>query len=510
MPLLVLGQGKSFEAGLQEIDAYTAKAGQDWRVPGFAVAIVKDDAVVFAKGYGVRELGKPEPVNEHTLFAIASNSKAFTAAALAILVDEGKIKWDDPATEYLPGFQLYDAYVTHEMAVRDLLCHRSGLATFGGDLLWYMTTYSRAEILHRIRYLKPVTSFRTAYGYQNLMFLAAGQILPAVTGKSWDGFIKERVLVPRGLTPSQTSIAAFKSGDNVATPHNEVDGQMHVIHYVNVDNLAPGGGINSSVRDMSQWLRLQLGRGTYQGKEIFSKARSREMWAAHISLPISEQSEKLNPTTHFQAYGLGWFMMDYHGRKVLNHGGGLDGMTSQTGMMPEENLGVVVLTNSETPLSSIIMRKVFDVFLGVPPRDWSAETRERVLKSKEEQRVANLKIEQDRLSDTKPSLALSGYSGTYSGDMYGDASVAAENGKLVLRLLPAPDFVGDLEHWHYDTFRLKWRSSVVYPFPKGFVSFTLNASGKVDEMKIDVPNPDFDFKELEFKRKPEQVGTNGR
>ncbi len=510
IPLLVIGQEKFSAAKLKKIDAYAARAGEDWRVPGFAMAIVKDDAITFAKGYGLRELGKPEPVNEHTLFAIASNSKAFTAAALAILVDEGKIKWDDPVTKHLPSFQLYDPYVTRELTVRDLLCHRSGLATFAGDLLWYMTTYSRDEIFQRMRYLKPTTSFRTTFGYQNLMLLAAGQIIPAVTGKSWDDFIKERFFAPLGMVRSNTGITAFKPGDNVATPHNEVDDRIHVIHYVNVDNLAAGGGINSSVAEVAQWLRLQLGRGMFQGKEIFSAARSREMWTAHTAIPIGEQSEKLNPTTHFQAYGLGWFMMDYHGRKVLNHGGGLDGMTSQTGMMPEENLGVVVLTNSETPLSSILMRKVFDVFLGVPKRDWSAESLERAKKAKAAQHAAAEKIEQERDKEAKPSLALSGYAGAYSGEMYGDATIAEENGKLVLRLLPAPDFVGDLEHWHYDTFRLKWRSSVVYPFPKGFVTFTLNAQGHVDEMKIDVPNNDFDFKELEFKRKPETVGTNGR
>ena len=323
VPLLLLAQNKAFEARLKEIDAYAAKAGQDWRVPGFAVAIVKDDAVIFAKGYGVRELGKPEPVDEHTLFAIASNSKAVTAAALAILVDQGKIQWDDPATKYLPGFQLYDPYVTREITVRDLLCHRSGLATFGGDLLWYMTTYSRDEILRRVRYLKPVTSFRTTYGYQNLMFLAAGQIIPAVTGKSWDDFVREKFFMPLGMSRSTTSIAGFMPGGNVATPHNEVEGKINVIHYVNVDNLAPAGAINSCVADMAQWLRLQLGRGTYQGKEIFSKDRSREMWTAQTSIPIGAQAEKLNPTTHFQAYGLGWFMMDHHGRKVLNHGGGV-------------------------------------------------------------------------------------------------------------------------------------------------------------------------------------------
>lgn len=426
VPFLLPAQSKVSQAHLKEIDAYAAKAGQDWRVPGFALAIVKDDAVVFARGYGVRELGKPEPVNEHTLFAIASNTKAFTAAALAILVDEGKIKWEDPVIKHLPGFQLYDAYVTREMQVRDLLCHRSGLATFGGDLLWYMTTYSRDEILRRVRHLKPVTSFRTSYGYQNLMFLAAGQIIPAVTGKSWDDYIREKFFAPLGMSRSNTSIAAFEAGGNVATPHNEVDGKINVIRYVNVDNLAPGGGINSSAVEVAQWLRLQLGRSRYQGKEIFSAARAREMWTAHTSIPIGEQSERLNPTTHFQAYGLGWFMMDYHGRKVLNHGGGLDGMTSQTGMIPEENLGVVVLTNSETPLSSILMRKVFDVFLGAPRRDWSAESLERANKAKEARRAAAEKIEQERAQQTKPSLALAGYAGVYSSEMYGDARVDEE------------------------------------------------------------------------------------
>ena len=342
------------------------------------------------------------------------------------------------------------------------------------------------------------------------MFLAAGQIIPAVTGKSWDDFVREKFFMPLGMSRSTTSIAGFMPGGNVATPHNEVEGKINVIHYVNVDNLAPAGAINSCVADMAQWLRLQLGRGTYQGKEIFSKDRSREMWTAQTSIPIGAQAEKLNPTTHFQAYGLGWFMMDHHGRKVLNHGGGLDGMTSQTGMIPEENLGVVVLTNSETPLSSVLMRKVFDTSLGVPKRDWSAEALARVSTNKENQRAAAEKIEQARVPNAKASLAWADYAGTYSGELYGDATVAEENGKLVLRLVPAPDFTGDLEHWHFDTFRIKWRSSVVYPFPKGFVTFTLDAQGKTDQMKIDMPNNDFDFKELEFKRKPEAAATNGK
>ncbi len=501
-------RAQTIEARLKEIDDYATKAGRDWNVPGFAIAIVKDDRVVFAKGYGVRELGKPAPVDDKTLFAIASNTKAFTAAALAILVDEGKVRWDDPVTKYLPEFQLYDPYVTREMTLRDLLSHRSGLATFGGDLLWYETGYDRKEILRRIRYLKPTYSFRSRYGYQNIMFLAAGEVVAAVTGKSWDEFVRERFFVPLGMTTTQTSVRNFKPTDNVATPHNEGGGRLHVIRYGVVDQAGGAAAINSNVSELAQWLRLQLGRGTYEGKQLFSPKAAREMWTPHTIIPISEQAEKLNPTRHFNTYGLGWFLSDYHGRKVASHGGGLDGMISQVALMPEESLGVVVLSNSETGLPSLMVNKIFDVFLGVAPRDWSAEALARAKAAKDAEKGEEQKLEAGRAKDTKPSLALEKYAGTYTGALYGDAKVALEDGRLVLRLAPAPNFVGDLEHWQYDTFRVKWRDTIVYPFPKGFVTFTLDARGRVDEMKLDVPNPDFDFKELEFKRAQEAMGAS--
>lgn len=508
LTLAPVARAQTLEARLKEIDDYATKAGRDWNVPGFAIAIVKDDRVVFAKGYGVRELGKPTPVDDKTLFAIASNTKAFTAAALAILVDEGKVKWDDPVTKYLPEFQLSDPYVTREMTLRDLLSHRSGLATFGGDLLWYESGYDRKEILRRIRYLKPTSSFRSRYGYQNIMFLAAGEVVAVVTGKSWDEFVRERFFAPLGMTTTQTSVRGFKPTDNVATPHNEAGGRLHAIRYGVVDQAGGAAAINSNVSEMAQWLRLQLGRGTYEGKQLFSRATAREMWTPHIVIPISEQGEKLNPTRHFNTYGLGWFLSDYHGRKVASHGGGLDGMISQVALMPEENLGVVVLSNSETGLPSLMVNKIFDVFLGVPPRDWSAEALARAKAAKEAEKGEEQKLEAERAKETKPSLALEKYAGSYTGAMYGDAKVALENGKLVLRLAPSPNFVGDLEHWQYDTFRVKWRDTVVYPFPKGFVTFTLDARGRIDEMKIDVPNPDFDFKELEFKRAQEAMGAS--
>ena len=496
-----VSRSQDLAAKLQEIDEYAAKAGRDWKVPGFAIAIVKDDKVVFAKGYGVRQLNKTEAVDKDTLFAIASNSKAFTAAALAILVDEGKLKWDDKVIKYLPWFELYDPWVTNEMTVRDLLSHRSGLETFSGDLLWYESNYSREEIVRRARFLKRASGFRSRFGYQNIMFVTAGEVVSAIAGKSWDEFVRERFFVPLGMTRTITTYKQLVSASNIATPHNEMGGTLRAIKIGNVDNAGPAGGIESSVADVAQWIRLQLGRGTFAGKKIFSAERSREMWTPQTIVGgISEQSEKFNPTLHFSLYGLGWLLNDYQGRKVVSHGGGLDGMISRVAMIPEENLGLVVLTNSETALSTVISNRIFDEFLGVAKRDWNAEFLARTAQNKQAQADAEKKIEDGRIPNTKPSLPLSSYAGTYGGPMFGDARVSEENGKLVLRLVPSPNFVGDLEHWHLDTFRVAWRDSIVYPFPRGFVTFIPDSKGKISEMKLDVPNPDFIFSELEFKR----------
>jgi len=387
------------------------------------------------------------------------------------------------------------------MTVRDLLSHRSGLATFGGDLLWYESSYSRNEIIRRVRFLKPTTSFRSRYGYQNIMFLTAGELVPVITGKSWDEYVREKFFAPLGMTRTTTSYKQLLATPNIATPHNEMAGKINVIRYGNADNAGGAAAINSSVAELAQWLRLQLGRGTYEGKKIFSASRSREMWNPNtIVAGTSEQGEKFNPTVHFNLYGLGWGLNDYQGRKVVSHGGGLDGMVSRVAMMPEENLGLVILTNSETALSTILSAKIFDVFLGVPKRDWSADYLARSKQGEEAGKAEARKVEESRIPNTKPSIALSGYAGTYSGALYGDATVTEENGKLVVRLASSPNFVGDLEHWHFDTFSIKWRSSIVYPFGRGFVTFTLDSQGKVNEMKIDVPNPDFDFTELEFRR----------
>jgi CubicO group peptidase (beta-lactamase class C family) len=497
MLALVLLAGSQFalaqEAPLSGFDDYVNKAIKDWDVPGVAIAIVKDDRIVFANGFGVRELGKPALVDEHTLFAIGSSSKAFTSASIAMLVDEGKLKWDDPATKYLPGFQLYDPYSTRELTVRDLLSHRSGLER--GDLLWYASAYDRNEVLRRIRYLKPTWSLRSHFGYQNIMFLAAGQILPSIAGKSWDDFVRERIFTPLGMTSSSTSIKALANSDNVATPHTKLDEKVEPIAWRNIDNIGPAGSINSNVVDMAQWLRLQLGDGVYQGKRLLSSGTVKEMHSPQTVIPLEGAMEKLYPQAHFLTYGMGWFLSDYRGHKVVEHGGAIDGMRAEVAMLPEEKLGLVVLTNKNgSVLGQALMYKIFDAYLGGQGRDWGAEILKSYKGLEEQANAAAKKAEAERVKGTSPSLGLEKYAGSYESEMYGGAQIASEHGKLVAHF--GPGFTGDLEHWNYDTFRVVWRDRSE---GKGFVSFSLNPQGKVEGMNIQGL--------ADFKRAPEKASA---
>ena len=462
-----------------EFEEYVNKALKDWGVPGVAIAIVKDDRVVLAKGFGVRELNKPEPVDEHTLFAIGSSSKAFTAASIAMLVDEGKLKWDDPATKHLPGFQVFDPYSTRELTITDLLSHRSGLAR--GDLLWYASSYDRAEVLRRVRYLKPSWSLRSRYGYQNIMFLAAGQIIPTITGKTWDEFIRDRIFTPLGMKSSTTSIKAFAASANVATPHSKINDKVQAVSWRNIDNIAPAGSINSNVEDMARWVRLQLGGGMYQNQRLLSAAAIKEMQTPQTIIRLEGMQASLYPEAHFLTYGLGWFLSDYRGKKVVEHGGAIDGMRAQVAMIPEEKLGLVVLTNLHgNVLPVALMYKIFDIYLNAPQRDWSADMLKVRDNLEQQAKTAEKKAESERVQGTSPSLALDKYAGTFQSEMYGETKVTLENDKLVLRF--GPNFTGDLQHWHYDTFRVVWRDPMQ---GKGFVNFRLNSQAKVEVINIE-------------------------
>jgi CubicO group peptidase (beta-lactamase class C family) len=481
-----------------ELDTYFKKALKEWNVPGMAIAIIKDNKVVLSKGYGFREVGKKDSVDENTLFAIASISKTFTASALSILVDEGKISLDDKVTKYLPYFELYDPYVTSEMKIRDLLCHRTGLATFSGDLLWYGTSYTRDEVIRRAKYLKPTYGFREEFGYSNIMFLTAGQIIPVVTGKSWDDYLKEKFFFPLSMTNTITSTTDIKDKKNVSLPHTESDGKIISIPYLNWDNIAPAGSIISSVKDLSQWIKLQLNYGTLEGKKFFSEEASFNMWQPQTVLNVSKSSQKLWPSTHFKSYGLGWSISDYCGRKIVGHNGGYDGMVSQMILVPEENLGFVILTNCNSGLYFPLMYKILDSYLNSDKdlTDWSAKFLQFDKMRKQDEADKRAKEKDSRNKKTKPSLELKSYTGTYSGDLYGSSEVTIDGKTLNLQFTPAQKFKGELTHWQFDTFQIIFKE---FPsLPSGTVNFILDAKGEVEEMRVNVPNPDFDFTELKF------------
>lgn len=497
--LQVNAQENLYREQLDQLDRYYAKALIDWIVPGMAIAIVKGNEVIFAKGYGVKDVNTGEPVDSETLFPIASNTKAFTSAALAILVDRGQIKWDDRVTSYLPYFKLYDPYVTENMTIRDLLTHRSGLETFSGDLLWYGTVYSREEVIRRASHLKPAFGFRERFGYSNIMFMAAGEIIPAVTGKSWEQFVTEEIIRPLGMSRTVLSTNDLPGMKNVATPHTDFNDQVIAIEYLNWDNMGPAGSVISSVDDVSRWLMMQLNRGIWNGDTLFTPARSREMWSSQTVLGISPFAEMQMPSTTFRAYGLGWGLFNYHGRKIVEHNGGYDGMISQTCMVPEENLAFVILTNKNSSLYYPMMYKTLDVFLGGDEKDWSAMMLDRINQRKKADTEKKSQLAESRVKGTSPSLSPEDYTGVYGGEMFGEATVKLEDGNLFVLFEPAPMFLGTLSHWHFDTFEITFEK---FPsLPPGFCTFVLDHNGKVSEMKIDVPNPDFDFTELEFRKK---------
>lgn len=481
------------------LDSYFQKALDEWEVPGMAVAIVTKDSVLFAKGYGIKDINSKQQVNANTLFAIASNTKSFTATAIGLLVDQGKLAWDDKVVDYLPWFRLYDPYVTQNMTIRDLLSHRSGLATFSGDLLWYGTNYNSEEVIRRAQYLKPKYGFRTTFGYSNIMYLAAGEIIKVVSGLSWQDFIEINFLSPLGMNSTITSINDFKKDDNIAQPHTTDKDKTVRIDYLNWDNIAPAGALLSSVNDMSKWLQFQLNNGKIGDKQIVSEKALNEMWYPQILNNVSKGSKQLWPGTHFKGYGMGWSLMDYNGKKVISHSGGYDGMISYTAFVPEANIGFVILTNKNSSLYYPLFYKILDVFMSDNDKDWSAYFLEKEKQGKEFEKQEDKARIEKRVKNTHPSLDLDKYVGTYSSKLYGDATISLKEGTLYLQFVPTPLFHSSLTHWQYDTFVIKFPE--VISLPEGTVNFVLNASGEVEQMRVDVPNPDFDFTELEFFKK---------
>ncbi len=494
LPILVYAQ-----VDIQALDAYFAKAQKDWGIPGMAVGIIKDGEVVLAKGYGVLEEGKDQAVDGNSLFAIASNTKAFISASLARLVDEGKLNWDDPVIEHLPYFRMYDDYATQHTTVRDLLCHRAGLGTYSGDVIWYKSNYSGEEVASRVDEVPQAYDFRAGYGYSNLMFITAGEVIRVISGKSWDEYAKEHFLAPLGMDRTVTSTNDLKEMSNVATPHKPLNGNNKPIAWTNWDNMGAAGGIISSANDMLKWIQLQIDGGQKEGKQFFSRNRQIDFWTPHNSYRLSDGARNTYPARNFSGYGLGWGVFDYGGRFVASHSGGYDGMYSRVAIMPQEKLGFVILTNSMKGISNPMMYHTFDQFLGRDSRAWSEEGLANQQRSDQSHQQRLRAIKEKRVPATKPDLALSKYTGTYRCDMYGEITVGLERGKLTLDFKPAPQLSATLEHWHYNTFEIKWKEEHAW-FDFGTLQFVLDNNGEVKELSFDVPNYDIFFHEIHARK----------
>ena len=361
----------------RQLDAYTTQAVKDWGAVGLAVSVVKDGKVVFEKGYGVRELGKPDAADTNTLFAIGSTTKAMTAASIGMLVDEGKVRWDDPVTNYLPGFQLKDPWVTRQITVRDLLTHRAGLPN--ADYLWYGADNSTTEILRRMRYVEPAYSIRSSFIYQNVMYAAAGQVIAAVSGMPWEEFVRTRIFTPLHMDRTVPLLSRAAAVPNVASPHDRIDDTMRVIRNASVDPVASAGSVWSSVADMAKWMRFILDSGRVDGRRLLKPETFAELLKPQTMVTPSQFYPTARLThPHWTTYALGWFQQDYNGRAVSFHTGSIDGMVAIIGLIPDERLGVYVLANADhVELRHALMLKVFDLWGPSPSkgRDWSTELR---------------------------------------------------------------------------------------------------------------------------------------
>jgi CubicO group peptidase (beta-lactamase class C family) len=504
----------SFAVGAESpppvIDAAVERAMATFKVPGAAIAIVRDGEVAVAKGYGVRVLGKPERLDANTVLPIASNSKAFTAVALALLVEDGKLEWSDPVRRYLPDFALADPYVSRELTVKDLLVHRSGLGMGAGDLLLFPpTTYDRREVVRRAAQVPLATSFRGTYAYDNLLYVIAAQVVEAVTGRTWERFVEERIFAPVGMASSYTGAGKARQARNRASPHAEIEGVVRPIPPLESEVANPSGGIHSTARDMAEWVRMLLGNGRIAtGARLYGDATARELLALVTPMPIGQVNAGLEPlTANFRGYALGFIVQDYRGRKMAWHTGGLPGVVSRVTLFPNEKLGIVVLTNQESAEAfNAITFAIADHYLGAPAHDWVASF-EKVLRSAGSHGglangdgvAAPLPA---RDASAVPALPPERYAGLYRDPWYGDVEIATDGGGLRVRFRPTPAFEGTLEPWQRDTFIARWKDRSIRA--DAYVTFVRDAQGQVREATMRALSDDagfnFDFQDLRLKR----------
>jgi CubicO group peptidase (beta-lactamase class C family) len=469
-----LAQSKEPFLGL---DAYITKAVQTWKIPGMSVAIVRNDSVLYTKGFGVLSVSNPKPVDDQTLFEIGSSSKAFTATLVAMLVTDGKMRWDEHLTTYLPGFKMYDPVANEDLTLRDALTHRSGIAR--GELAWLGSGVSRDEVLHRVRFLKPESPFRSRYSYQNMMFLAAGEAAGKAAGSTWDDLVKQRIFVPLGMTSTVSSSRGLTTS-NVAQGHGMSHDTAFVKPPFNAENIAPAGAILSNAKDMAQWLRFQLNDGQVNGKRLVSTQALKEIHSPQILTSPGAGGGRGGggdtiPATRFTSYGMGWFVEDYHQQLRWQHGGNTLGMTAAVGMLPEKRLGVAVLSNMQSAaLPGIIMDYVMDRELGLPMKDLSNDAYTRALTQRRRADSVEMANAAQHPTDAKPPLPLTAYTGAFADSLYGDVTVAVKDGHLELE---RGEWHGPLQYWNATNFR--WTILPGAPTGPMFIKFEISPDNVV-------------------------------
>ena len=494
----------------ENFDARVESVRKAAEVPGLAIAIVENGAVTYARGFGVRKLGSPEKVDGDTIFMTGSTGKAMTTAALATLVDAGKLKWDDPVVDHIPGFQMYDPWVTREMTVRDLLVHRSGLGLGAGDLLVIPRgTLSRAEVVKRLRFIKPARSFRSGYAYDNVLYIVAGHLIDLVSGQPYEDYMREHVFRPAGMLHSTSDEAHRFATANRATPHARVGGAVRGIGPLKIldehDNLAPSstpaGLLAISANDLARWIQIQLAQGKLpDGGRLFSEASSKEMWTAQTIEPISPASRGLEETTaNFQQYALGWEVRDYGGSKIIWHSGGVFGFVTVVVLIPEKNVGFAITQNSEDGQARFgLMYELLDHYLGRPKGDWPT----RFAKSRQERvdaALAAMNTKSVAAIRSNPTLPLARYAGRYVDAWYGAIEIRSEAKGLAIDFTNTPKMAGPLQHWQYDTFIARFDDPGIEP---AYVTFGLGAEGKIERITMKPVSPladfSFDYQDLLF------------
>jgi len=487
-----------------QLDQLVEKTLTTFNVPGIAVAIIKDGKIVISKGYGVSNIKTKQKVDGNTLFGIASNSKAFTASALAILVDEGKIKWDDKVIKYLPEFRMYNDYVTNEFTIRDLLTHKSGLGLGAGDLMIWPDghNFTPKDIVKNIHFLKPVSAFRTKYDYDNLLYVIAGEVIEKVSGKSWCDFVEDRIMKPIGMTNSAASWTRLKDTSNTIVPHVPTNDKLEIIPRYTNHIFDAAAGLYTSTNDLSKWLIAQMNKGKYgDNQRLFSEKQHAEMWTSQTILP---KGNAYPYKSNFRSYGLGWQLTDVNGFLQVSHTGGLDGIVTQTIMIPELQLGIIVLTNQQSGAAfTAISNTIKDSYLGLPYFDHLAY----LSKDRQEKEDNADKITDEvwatvakNQKDKSLKLNLKKYAGTYTDNWFGDVIITEKKGKLYLASVRSPRLAGEVFFYKDQNFVVKWNIQSFHADAHLF--FELDANGKPVRIKMKAISPltdfSYDFHDLDF------------